>query len=239
MGMPDRVAFQETERYRRVENAPRVEHPFWDRIMARRVEGQMVRDWQLGFVSWNCLFKAAVNLSRSLWSYENIKHEGQDMKVTASQLEEAAIAIVKGLSGTYTNPGDGKKLPVNGDLTKLKYVASLSSVARTILNNAEVTTRKIAGTQETRRQMRFETNALRVKYGVPIFVTFSPDEKHNLLMIRLTRSLFTFIYFQTYIEIYICIYVYIYICIYTYIYIYIHTYIYVNTRSTNEVNQAK
>ncbi len=36
--------------------------------------------------------------------------------------------------------------------------------------------------------MRFDTNALRVKYGVPIFVTFSPDEKHNLLMLRLSRT---------------------------------------------------
>eukprot|EP00959_Pyramimonas_sp_CCMP1952_P215327 4505396-Pyramimonas_sp.AAC.1 len=36
--------------------------------------------------------------------------------------------------------------------------------------------------------MRFETNALRVRYGVPIFVTFSPDEGHNLLMVRLSRT---------------------------------------------------
>ena len=49
-GMPDYMAFQETERYRRVDNAPRVEHPIWDRIMARRAEGQMVRDWQMGFL---------------------------------------------------------------------------------------------------------------------------------------------------------------------------------------------
>ena len=71
-GMPDHVAFQENQRYRRQEQAPRVEHPVWDRIMARRAEGQMVRDWQMGFVSWNCRFKTAVNLSRTLWSYETV-----------------------------------------------------------------------------------------------------------------------------------------------------------------------
>ena len=187
-GMPDQVAFQETQRHRRQESAPRVEHPIWDRIMARRAEGQMVRDWQMGFVSWNCRFKTAVNLSRTLWSYETVKQDGQDVKVTAQQLEAAAIAIVKGLRGTYVNPGNGQKMPVNGDLTKLKYVPTISPVAKRILNNAEATTRKMSGTQETRRQMRFDTNALRVKYGVPIFVTFSPDEKHNLLMIRLSRT---------------------------------------------------
>ena len=187
-GMPDYVEFQETARYRRKEEAPRVEHPIWDRIMARRAEGQFVRDWQMGFVSWNCRFKAAVNLSRTLWSYQTVKEAGKDVKVTAQQLEAAAIAIVKALRGTYVNPSTGKPMPVNGDLTKLKYVASMTPVAKRILNNAETTTRKMSGVQETRRQMRFETNALRVKYGVPIFVTFSPDEKHNLLMIRLSRT---------------------------------------------------
>ena len=187
-GMPDYPAFQESQRHRRVEHAPRVEHPTWDRIMARRIEGQTVRDWQLGFVSWNCRFKTAVNLSRTLWSYESVKHKGENVRVTARDLEAAAIAIVKSLRGTYTNPGDGKKLPVNGDLTKLKYVPGLAPVARRILDNAEATTRKMSGTQETRRQMRFDTNAMRVKYGVPIFVTFSPDDKHNLLMIRLSRA---------------------------------------------------
>ena len=187
-GMPDVPAFQETERYRRIEHAPRVEHPVWDKIMARRVEGQMVRDWQLGFVSWNCRFKTAVNLSRTLWSYETVKQNGENVRVTAADLEAAAISIVKALRGTYINPTNNKKLPVNGDLTKLKFVPGLAPVARRILNNAEATTQRMSGTQETRRQMRFDTNALRVKYGVPIFVTFSPDEKHNLLMLRLSRT---------------------------------------------------
>ena len=46
-GMPDYPAFQETHRWRR--QGPRVEHSAWDHIMARRAEGQMVRDWQMGF----------------------------------------------------------------------------------------------------------------------------------------------------------------------------------------------
>ena len=148
----------------------------------------MVRDWQMGFVSWNCHFKTAVNLSRTLWSYDTVKQDGQDVKVTAHDLEAAAIWIVKALRGTYRNPSNGNQMPVNGDLTKLKFVPGMSPAAKRILNNAEATTRHMAGTQETRRQMRFDTNAMRVKYGVPIFVTFSPDDKHNLLMIRLSRT---------------------------------------------------
>jgi len=41
-GMPDFAAFQEQERYRRKESAPRVEQADWDKIMSRRIEGQLV-----------------------------------------------------------------------------------------------------------------------------------------------------------------------------------------------------
>ena len=36
--------------------------------------------------------------------------------------------------------------------------------------------------------MRYQTNAARIRRGVPIFVTFSPDEKHNMIMLRLSRT---------------------------------------------------
>ena len=57
-----------------------------------------------------------------------------------------------------------------------------------MLQNLEYTSRQIKGTMEVRKLMRFDTNAARIRRGVSIFVTFSPDEKHNLLMLRLHRS---------------------------------------------------
>ena len=36
--------------------------------------------------------------------------------------------------------------------------------------------------------MRHDTHANRVRYGVPVFFTFSPDERHNVLMLRLSRT---------------------------------------------------
>ena len=56
------------------------------------------------------------------------------------------------------------------------------------LKNIEHASRKLPGTQETRRIMRFQTQGFRIKYGTPLFVTFSPDESHNILMIRLSRT---------------------------------------------------
>ena len=73
-------------------------------------------------------------------------------------------------------------------MTKVRHVPGLGKAAHKLLTHIEHTSRRLPGTQEARRVMRFETNALRVRYGVPIFVTFSPDEAHNLLMVRLSRA---------------------------------------------------
>ena len=49
-GMPDMPKYAEKVRYRRTGDAPRVELPFWVRVMSRRVEAQEQRDWLFGFV---------------------------------------------------------------------------------------------------------------------------------------------------------------------------------------------
>ena len=36
--------------------------------------------------------------------------------------------------------------------------------------------------------MRFDTHAGRIRRGVPLFITWSPDEKHNVMMLRLSRT---------------------------------------------------
>ena len=36
--------------------------------------------------------------------------------------------------------------------------------------------------------MRFITQAYRIRYGIAIFVFFFPDDIHNLLMVRLSRT---------------------------------------------------
>ena len=67
--MPDPPAWNAKPRYRRAANAPRVELESWVRCMARRCEAQINRDWVFGFVSWNLLFRSAVNLSRTVHTY--------------------------------------------------------------------------------------------------------------------------------------------------------------------------
>ena len=77
---------------------------------------------------------------------------------------------------------------MNGDLTKVRWVEGLSPAAQRLLQHIEHASRNLPGSQEARRLMRFDTQAIRILYGVPIYVSFSPDERHNLLMIRFART---------------------------------------------------
>eukprot|EP00973_Karenia_brevis_P086138 11946561-Karenia_brevis.AAC.1 len=81
-----------------------------------------------------------------------------------------------------------RKHKVNGDISKVRYVSGLSAAAKKILQRVQAITQKIAGTNETRTIMRYDTHAARIAHGVPLFMTLSPDEKHNLLLIRMCRS---------------------------------------------------
>ena len=57
-----------------------------------------------------------------------------------------------------------------------------------MLDSVQATFQKIEGTQEIRTLMRHNITAYRVFYGVPIMVTFTPNEKHSALIIRLSRT---------------------------------------------------
>ena len=92
-GMPDVPQFAEKERFRRAEDAPRIEAPLWVRAMARRVEAQVSRDWHFGFVTWNYMFRSAVNLSRTWFAYDRPQQTDEGMhKFTASDLETGTRA---------------------------------------------------------------------------------------------------------------------------------------------------
>ena len=94
-------------------------------------------------------------------------------------MEKGAIEIAKSLWGTYTDV-KGNKKSVGGDMTKVCYVPGRSPEAQVLLKHISYTTRKIPGTLEIRRMMIFAIQAYRIRYGIIMFITFSPDEGHNL-----------------------------------------------------------
>ena len=90
------------------------------------------------------------------------------------------------LWGSYKTPSGSQK--VNGDLTKVRWVEGLSPAAHRLLQNIEHASRNLPGTQEARRLMRFDTQALRILFGLLVFVILFPDESHKLLMISFART---------------------------------------------------
>ena len=90
------------------------------------------------------------------------------MGFTAAELEEGAISICKALGGKYKDL-DGKIKNVNCDMTKVKYALKMSEAGKRLLQNLEHSSRQIKGTNETRKRMRFETNAMRIRKGVSLF----------------------------------------------------------------------
>ena len=186
-GMPDMPEWSKKPRHKRSGDAPRVDFPLWTRLMTRRVEQQVQRDWLLGFTMSSVLFHSQLNQCRTVYSYEKHKREDGSTGFTSQELESAAIQIVRALEGTYED-AHGRKQKVNGDFTKLRHVKTLDEAARRLLQNLEHTGRQLRGTMEIRKLMRYQTHAARIRRGVPIFLTFSPDEKHNMLMLRLHRA---------------------------------------------------
>ncbi len=135
---------------------------------------------------WNYIFRTGVNLSRTIYAYGGRDGQNED-KVSAKDLEAAAISICQALKGKYKGL-DGRTHAVNGDMTKVRYGTNLHPAAKRLLDNLEHTTSKLAGTQEVRKKMRHITHSFRVVYGQPIFITFSPNEKDSALMLRFSRS---------------------------------------------------
>eukprot|EP00438_Fugacium_kawagutii_P017484 Skav217980 [mRNA] locus=scaffold496:402099:408191:- [translate_table: standard] len=192
-GMPDPPGWSAVARYRRDEAAPRVELQEWVQIMARRCEAQVGRDWVYGFAAWNLYFRSALNLSRNLSLFSvPVLDEGARAwkKLAPKDIEAGAIQLLRALQGNYISQG-GKPKPVKGDVSKLPYVRGLTPAARKLVQNMRHTAQSMPGTQEARKRMRFEIEALRIKFGTPIFVTFSPDEAHQMLYIRMSRARFS------------------------------------------------
>ena len=187
VGMPDMPEWSKHPRHRRTGDAPRVDLQLWVKLMTRRVEQQLKRDWLFGFTMFSVLFRSQLNQCKTVYSYEKVRREDGSKGFSAAELEAGAISICQALDGKYKDL-NGKMKKVQGDFTKVRYAIKLNEAGKRLLQNLEHASRQIKGTMEVRKLMRFETNAGRIRRGVPIFVTFSPDEKHNVLILRLHRS---------------------------------------------------
>lgn len=160
----------------------------WCPTLLTRAEGQFRRDLSLPFALWNLTFRTVINIGHNLYHIKKAARDGSNY--TADDFASAAENISACLVGTYKTPSN-ITLRVNGDIRRLRNASQvtppLSSLAKSMLDSFHATCKRIEGTQETRQMMRHELNAYRVALGRMVMVTISPNERHNTLMIRLSR----------------------------------------------------
>ena len=95
-----------------------------------------------------------------------------------ASVEASAVRIARAVWNQYTDPS-GVLRNVGGDMTNVRWVPGLSPALHRLLKDIEHACRPNPDTQEARRVVRFQTQALRIRYGTPMLVTLSPDEIHN------------------------------------------------------------
>ncbi len=184
VGGPD---FPGRQRVRRASaNAPSVNLEAFTEMMARRVEAQVRWDWDFNPAVWSLCFATKVNLGVSLAAQRALR-QGEVEECDDRSIGVAAAKLYKLLqTGEYVTPC-GRRVPVKGDLAKAMQIVGLSSKQKALLKNYQFMSARIAGTRQIRRSINHLVFSARVFYGLPVFMTVTPSERHSGLMIRLTR----------------------------------------------------
>ncbi|CAE7431406.1 anks1b [Symbiodinium sp. CCMP2592] len=109
--------------------APQVQIFEWATAMQRRAETQFRRDWSFGFTLWNYLFRTMVNTQGNAFIYSVADENHESRALTTKEILEGQKQIQqKLLRGQYLDINNQLK-PINGDLTKLRFVPGLSEAA--------------------------------------------------------------------------------------------------------------
>ena len=90
-------------RHRRKGDAPQVDFPTWVKLITRRVEQHLKRDWLLGFTMSSVLFRSMLNQCRTVYSYDQVLREDGSRGFTADELESGAISLCQALDGKYVD----------------------------------------------------------------------------------------------------------------------------------------
>jgi len=63
----------------------------------------------------------------------------------------------------------------------------LTATQRALVQNYRFMSARIPGTRQVRRSINHLVFSSRIVYGLPVFITITPSERHSILMIRLSR----------------------------------------------------
>ena len=74
---------------------------------------------------------------------------------------------------------------MRGDISKITKIIGLKNTEKVLLANFHFMSSRIPGTRQVRNSIRHIIFSSRIFYGVPVFMTLIPSERHSGLAIRL------------------------------------------------------
>ena len=184
VGGPD---FRGQTRYRRkYDDAPAVSLDSFGEMIGKRVESQIRWDWELAPALWSLCFASKVNLGVSM-SIKRALRRGGEGASSDRDIGSAAARIFHLLwHGQYLSAA-GHRVPMKGDVSKISQIIGLTATERALLTNYHFMSSRLAGTRQIRRSIGHLLFSSRVVYGLPVFMTVTPSERHSGLAVRLSR----------------------------------------------------
>ena len=89
--------------------------------------------------------------------------------------------------GQYLDSND-RCIEVNDDILQFVSIIGLSAEERALLQNYHFMSSRLAGTRQIRSTIRHMVFSSRICYGIPVFLSFTPSERHSGLALRLYRG---------------------------------------------------
>jgi len=185
VGGPD---FSHKPRYRRkFLDAPSVSLHTYDAMMACRCEAQIRQDWELGPGLRSLSFASKVNQGMSM-SISRALSRGSDTSSSAQKIGQACARIYKLLWDGEYEDSSGRRKQIKGDISKISQIIGLTSEEKALLQNYQFMSSRLAGTRQVRNSIRFLVLSSRIFYGIPVFISFTPSERHSGLALHLYRG---------------------------------------------------
>ena len=98
-------------------------------------------------------------------------------------MQSLATALEKGFVGKGVT-----KMPVGGDLSRLPFAEGLTDFERSLARAVCFRAQHMPGTLMVRRLMGHRATGARVCHGEGVFMTWSPNEQHSCIVLRLMRT---------------------------------------------------
>ena len=156
-------------------------------MMASRCEYQIRTDWDLQPGLFSLAFASRVNLGQPM-AIRRALRRGAGEEDTDASIGEAAKRIYRLLHEGEYEDALGRRVPVRGDISKIMKIIGLKNTEKALLQNFHFMSSRIPGTRQIRNSIRHIIFSSRIFYGVPVFMTLTPSERHSGLTIRLYRG---------------------------------------------------